>query len=686
MDGINHEELSRCLFEESNDAFFIFDPDDNRIVDANPTAERLTGTRRKQLLGMKLPELLRADDGHTLEELIHAYQSTGFFHSKEGYCLRSNKSTSLAVNLSVSRIHTTPKPLGLIVARDISKRKQAEQALKRANEELEDQVKQRSAELQDANKRLEKDLAERNWLTRIYREAPVGLCCFDTQLRYLDINEWLAALNGLSVEEHLGRSVSELFPDLAAAIESQLRHVIETGQPMMQGSVFAETLAQPSVKRHFQHNYDAVKSDDGTVVGVSCAVVEITERKRAEEALQKAHDELERRVQERTAQLTEANEHLREEIEARRMAEEALRQSEAEFRLLANNVPALFSYVGADGCYRFVNRRYEEWFGIPAAEIMGKHYTLILGDSVDQRIKDHIEAALSGKRVEYEIEAPYRHGGTRWVNAIFMPDNVDGEVRGFFVLVTDISERKRAEEQLRFTQFAIDNTGDAAFWIRSDARFFFVNEAACRSLGYSREELLSKTVHDIDPCYPEETWSQIWADIKERKSFTFESCHRRKDGTLFPVEITVNFLDFDGQEYNCAFARDITERKQVGDELRVSEGKIRAILEAAVDGFITIDERGIIESANPAVEHMFGYTADELIGRNVNLLIPEPHRREHDQYISNYLHTSQPRIIGIDREIVGQRRDGTVFLVDVSISEIKLDNRRSFLSIIRDIT
>ena len=119
-----------------------------------------------------------------------------------------------------------------------------------------------SAEFQDVNKRLDKDLAKPNWLTRIYTEAPVGLCCFDTQLRYLDINESLAAFNGLSVEEHIGRSISELFPELAAAIEPQLRHVIETGKSIVEGSVVAETPAQPGVKRQFQHNYDPVNSDE----------------------------------------------------------------------------------------------------------------------------------------------------------------------------------------------------------------------------------------------------------------------------------------------------------------------------------------------------------------------------------------------------------------------------------------
>ncbi len=118
----------------------------------------------------------------------------------------------------------------------------------------------------------------------IFSDAPVGLCVLDEMLRFVYINDWLAAINGLSVKEHLGRTIGEVLPDVAARIESQLLYVIETGKPILEGTVSGETPAQSKVKRHFQHNYRAVKSNDGTVVGVSCAVLDVTRRKRAEDA------------------------------------------------------------------------------------------------------------------------------------------------------------------------------------------------------------------------------------------------------------------------------------------------------------------------------------------------------------------------------------------------------------------
>jgi diguanylate cyclase (GGDEF)-like protein/PAS domain S-box-containing protein len=131
-----------------------------------------------------------------------------------------------------------------------------------------------------------------------------------------------------------------------------------------------------------------------------------------------------------------------------------------------------------------------------------------------------------------------------------------------------ISNRIDTDKPLRLTQISIDRMADAAFWMDRQARFIYVNDQACQSLGYSRQELLSMRVHDIDPQMPEELWPDHWAELKRRGSFIFESQHRAKDGSVFPVEVRVNYVKFDGEEYNCAFARDITVRLQTEETIR----------------------------------------------------------------------------------------------------------------------
>jgi PAS domain S-box-containing protein len=131
----------------------------------------------------------------------------------------------------------------------------------------------------------------------------------------------------------------------------------------------------------------------------------------------------------------------------------------------------------------------------------------------------------------------------------------------------------------------------------------------------------------------------------------------------------------------AAAIRDCQSEQALSD----SASRVRAIVNTMVDGIITIDERGLIDSMNPAAEKLFGYRASELLGRNVSLLMPNPYRLEHDRYIEHYLRTGKAKIIGIGREVVGQRKDGSVFPMDLAVSEFTVGNRRMFAGVVRDI-
>jgi two-component system, LuxR family, sensor kinase FixL len=128
-------------------------------------------------------------------------------------------------------------------------------------------------------------------------------------------------------------------------------------------------------------------------------------------------------------------------------------------------------------------------------------------------------------------------------------------------------------------------------------------------------------------------------------------------------------------------------RQAAGQEQRMqSEARLRAILETVVDGIITINARGRIESVNPAAERLFGYRAADLVGQNVAMLMPTPDREEHDSGLARYLQTGEQRIIGLHREVVGQRRDGTTFPMDLAVSEVRLGDQRLFTGIVRDLS
>lgn len=133
-------------------------------------------------------------------------------------------------------------------------------------------------------------------------------------------------------------------------------------------------------------------------------------------------------------------------------------------------------------------------------------------------------------------------------------------------LAKEAIERAQAMETLSFTQFTVDHMADAVFWIRADGSFLYVNDTACQALGYSRLELLRMRVEEVNPDYAPGLWGGHWQQLKEGKKLIFETRHRKRDGAIFPVEVRSGLLEYQGQEYNCAIARDISERKRAAAE------------------------------------------------------------------------------------------------------------------------
>jgi len=142
-------------------------------------------------------------------------------------------------------------------------------------------------------------------------------------------------------------------------------------------------------------------------------------------------------------------------------------------------------------------------------------------------------------------------------------------------LTAEITERKKAEEALQLTHFSVEHASESVFWIDSEGHLDYINEAACRSLGYSREELLSMSIWDIDPDFNKEKWTTHWQELPKRGPSTRESHHRTKEGKIFPIEITGDYLRYGEKEYNIAFVRDITERKRAEEEKIALQEQLR---------------------------------------------------------------------------------------------------------------
>ena len=166
----------------------------------------------------------------------------------------------------------------------------------------------------------------------------------------------------------------------------------------------------------------------------------------------------------------------------------------------------------------------------------------------------------AGETVKFDSRHRRKDGSIFPVEVRIRPFWVDGQ-RYAISLVQDITERKRAERSLRLTQFSVDHAAIAVFWVSRDSIIRYVNDLACTSLRYSREQLVGKSILEITD-HTSETWQQRFEQVKHQRSVTFESQHKRSDGTDFPIEVNVHYDEFDGDEFLFAFAQDITSRKE----------------------------------------------------------------------------------------------------------------------------
>jgi two-component system, LuxR family, sensor kinase FixL len=241
-------------------------------------------------------------------------------------------------------------------------------------------------------------------------------------------------------------------------------------------------------------------------------------------------------------------------------------------------------------------------------------------------------------------------------------------------------------------QSIFDSAVDGIIVIDARGLIKVFNRGAERLFGYSAEEVLDQNIKVLMPSPDFEQHDRYLSNYLETGVPRIigtgrEVRGRRKDGSTFPLHLSVGQMELDGQPAFTGILHDLSQRVAIEEALRKSEERVRSIVESAVDAIIVIDDRGAIQAFNPSAERLFGYRISEVLGRNVNMLMPSPDRERHDAYLHHYLTTGEQKIIGIGREVTARRKDGTTFPVHLSVGEMKThDGTRSFTGILHDLS
>ena len=607
-DSSNQGELYRILFEESADAIFITDPQ-GKFVAVNPRGIELTGYSREELFNLNFTDLISPEDlARDPIRMDHLKQGKTVIKERR---IRRREGSLLPVEIT-ARMLPEGNLLGMV--RDITERKKAE--------EMSDQRARELTALQALGLAVSASLS----LERTAAAALRGMLeAVEPDLAFLFLREGdRLILQGVLPPE--ARQLLGAVPEHRVG-ECICGLAVREGRPIYSPKIHEDPRCTwEECKQAGIRSFAALPVRSGEeIIGV-IGLASLTDRDfeaRADFLETLAHQVS---VALANAQLFEAS---RSELAGRQQGEQKLREIEEKYRRLVETTGTGYVILDDQGRVMDANQEYAQLTGRQELEEVIGHSVLEWTAPHDlERNATEVRKCLEQgfvRNLEIDYLSPSGQVIPIEINATLLP-TADGF--RILTLCRDITERRRADQALRFTQFAVDHSSDETFWITEDARFFYVNEQACRALGYSREELLQMSVQDIDPEVPRNPHLDIWRELRAKKSVVFESLHKTKSGIVYPVEIRSNFLEYGDREYNCAFAQDITERKSAEQALRQSEERLRLALKAANQGLYDLNVQTGEAQVSPEYATMLGYDPAEFHETNaawIERLHPEDH-------------------------------------------------------------
>lgn len=377
---------------------------------------------------------------------------------------------------------------------------------------------------------------------------------------------------------------------------------------------------------------------------------------------------------------------------------EVARQSDGDRlgTLLVERSPTAIALFDRQMRYVACSRRWIEDYGLQDADLIGRSQYDVFPE-IDSKGRELHRRVLAGEALSHDFDPfPRRDGSIDWVRWKMMPwYETSGEIGGVLIscdlLTPDIRDRAHARNISGALNLLIDSARHHAISLLDvDGRVMIWNKGAEDLFGWREDEVVGQS---FDMFFePEDRQRGIparqLAKAREEGVFVTRAWRLCKDGSRLLAEVSINpIIDDNGQI--IGFGRvisDVTEEEARSRALEASAVHLRSIVDTVPDAMVVFDEHGIVESFSAAAEKLFGYSADEVVGNNVRMLMPAHDREAPDGYIARYLRTGERRIIGNQRRVFGRRKDGSTFPHELSVGEAVGGGRRVFTGFLRDLT
>lgn len=382
-----------------------------------------------------------------------------------------------------------------------------------------------------------------------------------------------------------------------------------------------------------------------------------------------------------------------------RIKNKLIEDTEARTRAIIETAVDGIIIISEKGLIKSLNPAAEKLFQYSSEEVIGNNINVLMpspyreehdGYLANYRVSGIKKIIGKGREVEGK-----KKDGTVFPISLSIGEIIQGDCRLFTGIVRDISTEKQAQKRLEQSEekgrAIIDNAQDGIILITDKGLIEAFNPAAERLFGYSESDVVGKNIKMLMPSPFHEEHDTYLSNyrttgIKKIIGIGREVEGQRRDGSCFPIALSVDEITLGDNRFFTGIVRDITQIKANELKLKESEIRSRGVIETAVDGIIIITDLGIVEDFNPAAERLFGYKKSQIIGKNIKMLMPSPYTEEHDSYLSNYKNSGIKKVIGIGREVTGRRQDGTTFPVQLSVGEMNIFGRTYYTGVVRDVS